>query len=103
QCGPVAPKSAGPDKGTMFTIRLRAMGASDMTKDPSCTTDPPREASKHRILVVDDNQHSARTMGRLLKLMGHQVHTAYDGIEAVEAAEAFEPEFVLMDVGMPRL
>jgi CheY-like chemotaxis protein len=59
--------------------------------------------SKRRILVVDDNQDSARTMGGLLELLGHEVHTAFDGVEAVEAAKQFGPEVILMDVGMPRL
>jgi CheY-like chemotaxis protein len=59
--------------------------------------------SKRRILVVDDNRDSAQTMSRLLKLLGHDVWTAYDGIEAVDAAKEFGPEVTLMDVGMPRL
>jgi len=39
----------------------------------------------------------------MLKLLGNEVHTAHDGVEAVEAAERFRPEVVLMDVGMPKL
>ena len=58
---------------------------------------------ERRILVVDDNQDSARSMARLLKLLGNEVRTAHDGLEAVEAAEEFRPEVILMDVGMPRL
>ena len=42
-------------------------------------------------------------MAMMLKLLGNEVRTAHDGIEAVEAAEAFRPEVILMDVGMPRL
>jgi CheY-like chemotaxis protein len=53
--------------------------------------------------VVDDNLDSATSMAMMLKLLGNEVVTANDGIEAVEAADAFRPEVVLMDVGMPRL
>ena len=88
--GTVTVHSDGPDQGTTFTVRLRAIGATDPPRHQSC--DPPCPVSRHRILVVDDNQDSARTMCRLLKLLGHEVHTAYDGLEAVDAAETHEPE-----------
>ena len=39
----------------------------------------------------------------MLELLGNEVRTAHDGVEAVEAAEQFRPEVILMDVGMPRL
>jgi CheY-like chemotaxis protein len=56
-----------------------------------------------RILVVDDNEDAARSMARLLTLVGNEVRTAHDGIEAVETADEFRPEIILMDMGMPRL
>ena len=42
-------------------------------------------------------------MARMLRLLGNEVRTAHDGLEAVEAADEFRPEVILMDVGMPRL
>lgn len=39
----------------------------------------------------------------MLRLLGDEVRTAHDGVEAVEVAEAFRPQVVLMDVGMPNL
>jgi CheY-like chemotaxis protein len=42
-------------------------------------------------------------MGMLLRLMGNDVRIASDGLEAVEQAAAFQPDIVLMDIGMPRL
>jgi CheY-like chemotaxis protein len=38
-----------------------------------------------------------------LEMMGNEVRTAYDGIAAVEEAERFRPNAVLLDIGMPRL
>ena len=56
-----------------------------------------------RILVADDNADSALSMTMLLELIGHEVRTAHDGIEAVAIAEQFRPHAIFMDVGMPRL
>jgi CheY-like chemotaxis protein len=39
----------------------------------------------------------------MLKLMGHEVRTAHDGISGIEAAAAFRPDIILLDIGMPRL
>jgi CheY-like chemotaxis protein len=52
---------------------------------------------------VDDNRDSANSMALMLKFLGNEVLTAYDGLEAVAAAHQFRPEVILMDVGMPRL
>jgi signal transduction histidine kinase len=60
-------------------------------------------AAPQRILIADDNADSAESMGMLLRLMGNDVRIASDGLEAVEQAEAFQPDIVLMDIGMPRL
>ena len=56
-----------------------------------------------RILVVDDNRDSASTLAMLLKLTSNQTQTAYDGLEAVQAAEQFRPEVILLDIGLPKL
>ncbi len=53
--------------------------------------------------MVDDNRDGAESMAEMLGLLGHELRTAHDGLEAVEAAEAFRPDVILMDVGMPRL
>lgn len=125
--GTVTVESPGQDLGTTFTVSLpvldpgvedeprpRAVPVSAPAPVPVSVSAPgPTPASKtlngvgphhrRRILVVDDNQDSARTMTRLLKLLGNEVRTAYDGHEAVAAAEGFRPAIILMDVGMPGL
>jgi CheY-like chemotaxis protein len=62
-----------------------------------------RFRAAHRILVVDDNKDAAESMRVLLKLMGAEVITAFDGLEALETAAQFRPEAVLLDIGMPKL
>jgi CheY-like chemotaxis protein len=54
-----------------------------------------------RILVVDDNVDSAETMAVLLSHGGHEVRTAHDGGEAVNVAEEFTPQVILLDIGLP--
>jgi CheY-like chemotaxis protein len=60
-------------------------------------------ATKLRILIADDSQDSVDSLAMLLRIMGHEVGTAYDGEQAVEAAEAIRPEVMLLDIGMPKL
>jgi CheY-like chemotaxis protein len=56
-----------------------------------------------RILVVEDSQDTARMMRVLLKGQGHEVKLAFAGREAIEVAEVFRPEVVLLDLTLPDL
>jgi CheY-like chemotaxis protein len=58
-------------------------------------------ASRHCILVVDDDADVAWTTAALLKLEGHDTHIARDGREAIELVRQLHPSIVLMDLGMP--
>jgi PAS domain S-box-containing protein len=102
--GTVTAASGGPGKGSTFTVTLPALGSHT---EPLAAIPPDREQTaagpRRRILVVDDNRDSAKSMAMILKFRGNDVVTAHDGVEAVEAAEQFRPEVILMDVGMPRL
>ena len=51
--------------------------------------------------MVDDNLDSAESLALLLKIQGHEVRTAYDGLSALDVAADFQPEMVLLDIGMP--
>ena len=53
------------------------------------------------ILVVDDLVDSALMTAALIAKMGHDVEVAYDGARAVELAAMFEPDLVLLDLGLP--
>jgi len=54
-----------------------------------------------RVLVVDDNEASARTLAWVIELEGYEVEICLDGRNAVERARAFRPHVVLLDLGMP--
>jgi CheY-like chemotaxis protein len=66
-------------------------------------TADPGPVSGCKVLVVDDNVDSAQSMSLLLGLEGYAVECAYDGEEALQRAESFGPEVVLLDLGLPRI
>ena len=68
--------------------------------NPPLTHSAPR---RFKILVVDDNHDSALSLAMMLSIMGHETRTAHDGESAVVTAEAFLPEVVLLDIGLPKL
>ena len=102
--GRVEAFSDGDDQGSEFVIHLplaheNAAGRTSRTARiiaPSPTDRPPL-----RILVVDDNDDSLTSLAMLLRMSGNEVRTAVDGTSALEAAKAFRPEVVLLDVGLP--
>jgi CheY-like chemotaxis protein len=61
----------------------------------------PRNGPPQRILVVDDNRDAADTLAMLLQFLDYDVRTAYDGQQAVEVAEQFQPHLVILDIHMP--
>lgn len=98
--GSVSVRSDGPGKGTEFTIRLPAASAPPVpTRTEAPATAKP--LARRRILVVDDNRDSAASLAILLRLAGNELQTAHDGREAVDKAGEFQPQVVLLDLGMP--
>jgi DNA-binding response OmpR family regulator len=63
----------------------------------------PASSERCRVLVVDDNEDAALSLAMMLDVMGYEVRTAHDGLEAVQAADEFLPEAALLDIGLPHL
>jgi PAS domain S-box-containing protein len=99
--GTISAQSAGPGKGSEFVVRLPILIEKGKAETPKPTGAPA--AMPRRILVVDDNTDAASSLAMLLKITGNEAHTANDGLEAVEAAEKFRPDVVLLDIGLPKL
>jgi len=99
--GTVAAASPGEGAGSTFTVTLPVLADRPASDGVPAGDGPARKG--RRVLVVDDNRDGADSLAMMLRLLGDEVATANDGVEAVEAAAAFRPEVILMDVGMPRL
>jgi PAS domain S-box-containing protein len=99
--GSVEARSAGPGHGSEFVVRLPLATAEPIAADTH--SDLRRSASQRKVLVVDDNRDAAISLAMMLKLMGNDTKTAHDGLEAIDVAAAFQPDLILLDIGMPRL
>jgi len=100
--GTVIAKSGGADQGSEFTIRLPLAAGEPRKITPAPTRrSAPAPAQAQRVLIVDDNRDAAESLGRLLKLAGHQVELAYDGPSALEVAQSQQPETVFLDIDLP--
>jgi two-component system CheB/CheR fusion protein len=101
--GSVEAHSAGLGEGSEFIVRLPVMEAASGPPllQPSAEAQAP--AAARRILVVDDNPDTAMSLAILLEQRGNEIQTAHDGLEAVEVAERFRPDIVLLDLGLPKL
>jgi CheY-like chemotaxis protein len=90
------------DGGVDVCGRLRLSEATlEAPQAPDSVTSVRAEPRLLCVLVVDDDRDTANSLSMLAKLWGHDVHVAYSGAGAIEAAEAYQPDVVLLDVAMP--
>jgi CheY-like chemotaxis protein len=101
--GTLQAHSAGIGQGSEFEVRLPITLEPPEPLPCKPSVDEALTTQPRRILVVDDNRDSAASLAMLLELRGHQTHTAHDGLEAVQAAAAFKPDVMLLDLGLPKL
>jgi signal transduction histidine kinase len=106
--GTIEAKSEGPGKGSEFVVRMPVSpGESSSPGEALDSKDAGsrggQEPFRPRVLVVDDNQDFAATLGGMLRQMGHEVRVAHDGLAGLEAASAFRPHIAFLDIGMPQL
>ncbi|MEO8654918.1 MAG: response regulator [Ramlibacter sp.] len=102
--GRVSAHSDGVGRGTEVTIVLPAQPAAAATGGlhAPCAREPQlRTKAPGRILVVDDLAASAETLMTLLEMEGFEVRIASEGRAALEIAEQFRPDVVLLDIGLP--
>jgi len=102
--GTVSAYSEGLGYGSKFTVRLpreiEQPVIESLAQAPDTVT---AKSAGRRILVVDDNRDSATTLALLLKITGNETKTAFDGLAAIETAEAFRPQVILLDIGLPKM
>jgi signal transduction histidine kinase/DNA-binding response OmpR family regulator len=100
--GTVEVFSSGPNKGSEFVVRLPLLSNQGLPSVGSVQPQVSQALSNGiRVLVVDDNQDVAQTIGQLLQWSGFEVQLAYDGEAAIKLTRDFRPNAVLLDIGLP--
>lgn len=98
--GTIDVRSPGPGRGSTFTVRL-PLGPDEPPPPERGPAQDDSPVHVRRVLIVDDNEAFLESVSLIVEKLGHEVRTASDGREAVRVAPDFEPEVVLMDLGMP--
>jgi signal transduction histidine kinase len=98
--GRATARSAGPGQGSEFMIDLPAAPTVLPLARPAVRPRARPAAPAQRILVVDDNVDAAAALAELLRLLGHEVEVAHDGLRALAAAR-LRPDLALIDIGLP--
>jgi CheY-like chemotaxis protein len=94
--GSVSASSPGPGLGSEFTVRLPLAGGEAEAQPPEAVS--PRAG--HRVLVVEDSEDAAESLGLALQIAGHEVALASSGPQGLETANRFRPDVVLSDIGL---
>lgn len=105
--GRIDASSEGLSRGSEFRVYLPLI----QNESPPATADATQKNDyacdgkdrEMRILLVDDNFDASKMLSRVILAMGYKVATAADGKEAIEKAEDYRPDVILMDLGMPRM
>jgi len=98
--GTVEAHSAGPDRGSEFIVRLPAVNEAPVSE--AAAAERPG-ATPRKVLVIDDNSDAANALRMLLENDGHNVRVAHDGVSGLALAREYRPEYLLLDIGLPRL
>lgn len=97
--GRIEAASDGPGRGSVFTIRLPGVRIESRGAGPLPAT--PLHVPTRRVVIIDDNEDAAQTLAMLVEEMGSEARVAYDGASGLKAVSEFNPDIVLLDVGMP--
>ncbi|MEP6865635.1 MAG: ATP-binding protein [Deltaproteobacteria bacterium] len=100
--GSVEARSEGPNTGSEFMVRLPLSEKTDSKLIAERAVDV-RASSTKRILVVDDRPAMREAMAAFLKISGHSVEFAEDGLQAVETALRSHPDIAFVDIGLPKM
>lgn len=100
--GHVVAKSNGKGCGSEFVVTLpRAESERLQRAHPTPTQVQPENPQLLKVLIVDDNEASAKSLGMLVEMMGHAVFLAFTGQDAVAKATEQKPQIIFLDIGLP--
>jgi hypothetical protein len=92
--------SSGLGQGSEFIVRLPAL-RSPARKAKIPTAKRAQPVQTWRVLVVDDNADSADSIAAILETSGHEVQVAHSAQQALEMAVEYQPDIMLLDIGLP--
>ena len=96
--GSVEIDSNGLGLGTLAILRLPLRAGTH----PSQTDTPDLGAvAGRKVLIIEDNADARESLRVLVELGGNEVRTAADAAEGLQIAEAFAPDLVVCDIGLP--
>ena len=101
--GSVEARSAGRGQGSEFIVRLPRVSEKIAAAAPVAPVPASNSAPGKRVLVVDDNVDAARSLAKMVEVLGHRTLMAHDGRQAVEVARRERPDVLLLDIGLPQL
>jgi len=102
--GRIEARSEGLGLGSAFVVSMPILDEALFPQPPRAGDgETHRPGVARRVLVVDDERAVAHSLAVLLRLLGHEVEIAHDGLEAIGAAERSRPDVILLDIGMPEL
>jgi CheY-like chemotaxis protein len=102
--GRVAAFTDGLQKGSEFVVTLPVtteVPAQPMRQSSPSSPEPSAPSQSRRFLIVDDHRDAAEALRALLESSGHEVVTCYDGASAFQAAKDYQPQVVILDIGLP--
>jgi PAS domain S-box-containing protein len=102
--GSIEVQSRGAGQGSEFIVRLPIAAKAAIEKSGTMeTVVEPVRLTERRILIVDDNRDGADSLAMLLRILGNDVATVYDGEQAFRTAETMHPDLILLDITMPKM
>ncbi len=101
--GAIDAHSEGLGHGSEFIVTLPLVAAGGTGDAGGASAGNEGATESLRVLVVDDNRDHVDGWVNLLELDGHVVRGAYSGTQALRLATEFQPQLVLLDIGMPDL
>jgi signal transduction histidine kinase/ActR/RegA family two-component response regulator len=99
--GTVSAHSAGLGHGSEFIIRLPLAESGVAGRAASVDDGGSPAVRRFRVLAVDDNHDAAASLGRALEALGCSALVVHDGPSALASVAAFEPQLILLDIGLP--
>ena len=103
--GSVTLLSEGPGRGCQFSITLPRQDSSKLVlaepAKPAPVSTDTKTLDGSTVLLIDDNQEAVHTLEALLTLDGCRTYAAYDGPSGLESMTVVQPDFILLDIGMP--